>query len=113
MPPFTVLYASLRRPDPPPGPAIASAGGNTPVHPDPVTTNAAPAWINGLSPGQLALTRVIQQNGLEGRPVEPRGFAWYLVGEVLVTVPQQRTLSAAFDLAVRELPCTYLQQPVT
>ncbi|GAA4000958.1 hypothetical protein GCM10022631_09570 [Deinococcus rubellus] len=79
-------------------------------------TNAAPAWINDLSPAQLALARVIQQNGLEGRPVSLTGFAWYKNGEPLVSVSQQTTLSAAFDLAVQELPCVYIQPadgPVT
>lgn len=72
-------------------------------------TNAAPAWINDLSPVQLALARVIQQNGLEGRPVDLTGFAWYKGGERFVTIGQQVSLSAAFDLAVQELPCTYIQ----
>lgn len=72
-------------------------------------TNAAPAWINDLSPVQLALARVIQQNGLEGRPVDLTGFAWYKGGERLVITSQQVSLSAAFDLAVQELPCAYTQ----
>ncbi len=72
-------------------------------------TNAAPAWINDLSPTQLALARVIQQNGLEGRQVDLTGFAWHKDGERLVTISQQITLSAAFDLAVQELPCAYTQ----
>ncbi|AZI44184.1 hypothetical protein EHF33_14885 [Deinococcus psychrotolerans] len=49
-------------------------------------TNAAPAWINDLSPAQLTLARVIQQNGLKGRPVALTGFAWYKGGEPLVSI---------------------------
>ncbi len=73
------------------------------------TTNAAPAWINDLNPAQLALARVIQQNGLEGQQVEIAGFAWHRGGDVLVTSGQQLTLSVAFDLATSQLPCAYTQ----
>ncbi len=72
-------------------------------------TNAAPAWINALSPAQLALARVIQQNGLEGRQVDLTGFAWQKGGDVLVTTGQQVTLSAAFDLSALQLPSAYTQ----
>ncbi|AZI44208.1 hypothetical protein EHF33_15005 [Deinococcus psychrotolerans] len=72
-------------------------------------TNAAPAWINDLSPAQLALARIIQQNGLEARRVDLTGFAWYKGDEQLVMVSQQVSFGAAFDLAVQELPCAYTQ----
>ncbi len=73
------------------------------------TTDAAPAWINDLSPAQLALARVIQENGLEARRVNLTGFAWYRGGDLLVTTTQQISLSAAFDLAAAQLPCAYTQ----
>ncbi len=73
------------------------------------TTNAAPAWINDLSPAQLALARVIQQNGLEGRQVDITGFAWYQDGDLFVTTTQQLTLSVAFDVAASQLPSAYTQ----
>ncbi|TSA81773.1 hypothetical protein FNU79_14460 [Deinococcus detaillensis] len=72
-------------------------------------TNASPAWINDLSPTQLALARVIQQNGLEARRLDLAGFAWEKGGERLVTISQQVSLSVAFDLAVQQLPCAYTQ----
>lgn len=76
---------------------------------DPVPTEAAPSWINHLQPAQLALARIIQQNGLVGRPVDVAGFVWLLDGEVLVTSGQRASLSEAFDLAVGQLPCEYTQ----
>lgn len=108
--PLPSLHVVLRGSVCPQGNIMTSDfNGTTPT--GPATTDAAPAWINDLSPAQLALARIIQQNGLEGRPVELRGFAWYMAGEVLVTTPQQSTLSAAFDLSVQSLPCAYTQQP--
>ncbi|MGY2896660.1 hypothetical protein [Deinococcus sp. UYEF24] len=80
------------------------------------STNVSPTWINGLNPAQLALARVIQQNGLEAKRVDLSGFFWYRDGELLVTISQQATLSEAFDLAVQSLPCVYIQPadgPVT
>ena len=80
------------------------------------STNVSPEWINELNPAQLALARVIQQNGLEARRVDLTGFSWYREGDLLVTINQQATLSAAFDLAVQRLPCVYTQPadgPVT
>ena len=76
---------------------------------DPVPTEAAPWWINHLQPAQLAVARVIQQNGLVGRPLDTAGFAWLQGGEVLVTSGPQTSLSDAFDLAVALLPSEYAQ----
>lgn len=76
---------------------------------DALPTEAAPSWINHLQPAQLALARVIQQNGLVGHPVDSAGFAWHLDGEVLVTSGQHASLSDAFDLAVALLPSQYAQ----
>jgi hypothetical protein len=70
-------------------------------------TAAAPSWINHLQPAQLALARIIQQNGLVGHAVDLAGFAWSLNGEVLVTSGQHACLSDAFDLAVDQLPGRY------
>ncbi|WP_161884430.1 hypothetical protein [Deinococcus alpinitundrae] len=76
---------------------------------DPFPTEAAPFWINHLQPAQLALTRIIQQNGLVGHPVGTAGFGWWLEGEVLVTSGQHASLSDAFDHAVELLPSEYAQ----